>query len=160
MVPPDLQKRVQEGQMTPGAARELAMANARSTAAETQRNAAAEQAQRQQQQQAQQLIVSTVGGWEQERRLRDPNFEAKQHALQREVAFLQARQGKPTDAVGVKQQLDAAYAAVNKTFAVSAAPRPAAKKAIKPVTGGQSAGKAQTDDASTMSIIDDVMSKG
>lgn len=159
MVSPDLQKRVQEGQLSPEAARELAMANARSTAAEAQNRVAAEQAQRHQQQQAQQLIVATVSGWEQERQARDPNFGAKQHALQREVAFLQSREGKPTDAVGVKQQLDAAYAAVNQTF-TPAAPKPAAKKAITPVTGGQSAGKAQTDSASTVSIIDDVMSKG
>lgn len=160
MVPPDLQKRVQEGALTPEAARELAMANAKSASAEAQNKAAAERAHRQQQQQAQQLIVSTVGSWEQERRLRDPNFEAKQNALQREIAFLQMQEGRPADAVAVKQQLDKAYAAVNSTFAAPATPKPAPKRAIKPVTGGQSAGKAPAGEASTMSIIDDVMSKG
>lgn len=160
MLPPDLQKRVQEGALTPQAARELAVANAKSASAEAQNKAAAEQNAREQQQRAQQLIVSTVGAWEQERRLRDPNFEAKQNALQREIAFLQTQEGRPTDAVAVKQQLDKAYAAVNSAFTPPATPKPAPKRAIKPVTGGQSAGKAPADAASTMSIIDDVMSKG
>jgi hypothetical protein len=159
IVPPDMQKRVQEGHLTPEAARELAMANARSSAAEAQRQHAAEQAQRQQQEQAQQLIISTVQSWETDRKMRDPNFDAKQHALQREVAFLQQREGKPADAVGVKQQLDRAYEAVNAAFAPPQ-PKPAVKKAIKPVTGGQSAGKPTADVPSTVNIIDDVMARG
>ncbi|AUQ95954.1 hypothetical protein PhaeoP66_03212 [Phaeobacter inhibens] len=159
MVPPDLQKRVQEGQLTPEAARELASANARSDAAEKQRQMAAERAQRDQTVQTQQLIASTVDSWETDRRLRDPNYDAKSDALQREVAFLQSREGRPADAVGVKAQLDKAYEAVSAKFVPTPAPAKQ-KKAVKPVTGGQSAGKPQADAQSTISIIDEVMSRG
>lgn len=159
IVPPDLQKRVQEGHMTPDAAREMAMAKARSTTADNQRQMAAAQMERQQQEQARNAVVASVVNWETERKLRDPNFDSKYNALQREVAFIQTQEGRPADPAGVKHQLDRAYAAVNKTFA-PAAPKPAVKKAIKPVVGGQSAGKPSADMPSTVNIIDDVMARG
>lgn len=160
IVPQNLQQRVQAGELAPETARELAAAQARATAADQQRQMDVERQQRQQQESARQALVQSVESWETERRLRDPNFAAKYDALQREVAFMQAREGRPNDVTGARDQLERAYTAVNAAYRpAEAAPAPA-KKAIKPVTGGQSAGSPKAELTSTMDIINDVMAKG
>lgn len=158
IVPQNLQQRVQAGELTPDAARELASAQAQVTAAEQQRQMEAQRLQRQQAEQARMGIQNTVVSWETERKLRDPNFDAKYNALQREVAYLQTTEGKPRDIDGVRAQLDKAYDAVSKAYKPSA-PTPQ-KRAIKPVTGGQSAGNASATPTNTMGIIDSVLAKG
>lgn len=162
IVPPDLQQRVKSGELTIETAREIASAQARATAADTQRTADLERQQRQQAENARNSIIESVTGWETERKMRDPNFGAKYDALQREVAFLQTREGRPNDVQGVRDQLDRAYDAVNASFKPTAEPQQTTtrKKAIRPVTGGQSAGKAHAAPETTMGIIDTVMAQG
>lgn len=158
IVPPEMRQRVERGELTDASARELAAAQARATAADQQRALEAQRLQQQQAQAAQQAVVDSVSAWEADRKLRDPNFTDKYDALQREVAFLQQREGRPRDIAGVRAQLDKAYEAVSKSYR-PAAPAPQ-KKAVRPVTGGQSAGKASAAPQNTMAIIDSVVGKG
>lgn len=165
ILPQNLQQRVQAGELTMETARELAQTEARATSADTQRKAEAERIERDRQTQTQQAIVSSVSTWETERKLRDPNFDAKYNALQREVAFLQTQEGRPKDPNGVADQLNRAYEAVNASFTPpqptpTPTPAPQPKRAIRPVTGGQSAGNAQAAPESTVDIIRDRMAKG
>lgn len=104
----------------------------------------------------QQQIGSTVNSWESERRLRDPNFEAKLPAIEREVAWLQSKEGKPRNVEGVRAQLDRAYTAVSASFVAPtpAAPKPATKR---PVTGGQVNGNVRPEPTSTLDIIEQVV---
>lgn len=157
IVPPDLQERVQAGEMSLEMAQELSRARAGMSSAEQQRQFAAEQSQRQQAEATRQAAMNAADTWAMERQARDPNFDAKMNALQREIAFLQTQEGRPSDPAQVRAQLDKAYKAVNATFAPAPAttPQPAAqpKKAVKPVTGGQVAGKSTAEPRNTKDII-------
>lgn len=156
ILPPDLQQRVQSGEIPLETAQELSQARAGVSSAEAQRQFEAERQSRQQAEDVRRNAMTAASSWEQDRKLRDPNFDAKLDALQREVAFLQTREGRPSDPNEVKAQLERAYKAVNAVFRAPQAPTPApqpAKKAVRPVTGGQVAGSTTTEPRNTMDII-------
>lgn len=138
LLPDDLKQRVAAGQLDPDTAQEISRhrATVQSMEARTQfetQRAAEEGAQR-----AAAQIQTTVSSWEADRRLKDPNFEAKMPALQKEIAWLQTMEGRPHDPMGVQAQLQKAYDAVTASYV---APRPARPKpAMTPVTGGQVSG--------------------
>lgn len=151
---PDLQQKVQSGEMTREAAIEVSKARAQVTASQTQQQFREQQDQRRQQTAAEQAIVSAATSWEAERQVKDPNFAAKVPALQRELAYLHATEGRPNTPQGVKEQCERAYKAVNTTFTAPAAQaKPARKPAVRPVTGGQVAGSATAEPNSTLDII-------
>lgn len=156
VLPDDLRQRVQAGEVS----REVAMDLSRQRAANQSLTARQEwernNSQQRQVVELQQQIGSTVTSWESERRARDPNFEAKLPAIEREVAWLQSKHGKPRDPNGVRAQLQQAYDAVSAQFAV---PTPAAPKRAtqRPVTGGQVNGNVRPEPASTLDIIEQVV---
>src|SRR5690606_39093410 len=100
VLPDDLRQRVQAGEVS----REVAMDLSRQRAANQSLTARQEwernNSQQRQVVELQQQIGSTVTSWESERRARDPNFEAKLPAIEREVAWLQSKEGKPRDPQG------------------------------------------------------------
>jgi hypothetical protein len=149
MLPDDLKQQVAEGKMP----REAAIEISRSRAALATTNARTEwQQQRSQEQQAvqaRQANLDAVSTWESERRARDPNFDAKMPALQKEVAWLQAKEGRPNNPAGIRAQLQKAYEAVVPTTQAPAQ-RPQAKR---PVTGGQVAGNVQPEINSTLDVV-------
>lgn len=156
VLPEDLRQRVQAGEVS----REVAMDLSRQRAANQSMTARQEWEQQNSQQrqmvELQQQIGSTVNSWESERRVRDPNFEAKLPAIEREVAWLQSKDGKPRTAEGVRAQLDRAYTAVSASFVAPATPAP--KQATKrPVTGGQVNGNVRPEPTSTLDIIEQVV---
>lgn len=156
VLPQDLQQRVRDGELSQEAAYEVSRSRATVTSVERQRSFDQQQADRRRQNEAVSAVAGAAETWEAERRTKDPNFDAKMNPLLREVAYLQATEGKPTDPDGVRDQLQRAYKAVNAGFVppVAAAPRPQPRPAIRPVTGGQvAAGQAKPEPGSVLDII-------
>lgn len=155
IMPPDLQEKVQGGQMTREAAIEVSKARAQVQSFQTRETLQQQQAQQRSVAEARQAILGAATTWEADRQAKDPNFTAKVPALQRELAYLHATEGRPNTPQGVKEQCQRAYDAVNKAFV---APQPQTqqlqrKPAVRPVTGGQVAGNAAKAPESTLDII-------
>jgi len=154
VLPDNLKQRVDAGEMSREAAIELSRALAAQQAVKTQQTFAEQQREREAASNATNAIRSAAGDWEADRRKRDPNFDAKLVPLQKEILFLQQTEGKPNTPEGVKAQLQKAYKAVNEALAPTpAAPKPAARPAIRPITGGQVAGGQKPENMSTLDIV-------
>ena len=154
IIPADLQQRVQDGELTREAAAEVSRARASVNSVQLQRQVQEQQATRRQQEEAATALTTAAGEWEAERRRRDPSFEAKVPTLQREIAYLHATEGRPTTPDGVRDQCQRAYKAVNSslTAAAPAAPQAQRRPAVRPVTGGQVVGTAETP-KTTLDIV-------
>lgn len=153
IMPPDLQQKVQQGEMTREAAVEVSMARAQVQTYQTRQQFDQQRAERQAQNAGQQAIVGAATSWEADRQVKDPNFGAKLPALQRELAFLHMTEGRPTTPQGVTDQCNRAYAAVNAAFRAPAPPASQRKPAVRPVTGGQVAGNTAATPETTLDII-------
>lgn len=153
IVPEDLQPRVQTGELSHEAALELSRARAKAESFAAAQSFQQQLEARRAQEAAVNSLRSTAQAWVDDRTAKDPNFNAKMPLVQREIAWLQATEGKPTTPEGVKDQLQRAYKAVNETGQFSA-PAPAAqKRPITPVRGGQIAGNQRPAEQSTLDII-------
>lgn len=151
ILPQDLEARVQQGDIPADQAYELSALRAQT---ESQRRAAewaAQQQQRYLQAQTASALQQTASMWEGERTATDPDFARKLPWIEREVSFLQAREGRPTTPEGVRDQLNRAHAAVT-TQLRSLTPAPA-KKAIKPVMGGQGKSSGAPKAKSVLDIV-------
>lgn len=159
VMPADLKERVEKGELTQDAALELSRARATTKSHETRRSFDEQRQQRTTQRTQGLELVNTAQAWEDDRKKKDPNFDAKYPALQREIAFLQQTEGKPADKDGVTAQLKKAYDAVNKTFKAPAASPPGGQQrqqqrpAIKPVTGGNVTGTVRQPPKNTLDIV-------
>jgi hypothetical protein len=156
VLPEDIRGRVQNGELSHEAALELSRAKATAQSVQASQAFREQQEQRRQFEQAAQSIQSAAVEWEQDRRLKDPNFDAKMPSLQKEIIWLQSQEGKPNTPQGVKEQLLKAYKAVNESTAFVQSPtlqpqRP--RPAITPVRGGAVAGNQAPASASTLDII-------
>lgn len=159
LLPEDLKQMVSAGTMTPEAA--LEVSRSRAAVASTQARTQFDRQRHESRQQADlhTAIQGTVSSWQAERRSRDPNFEAKLPALQREIAWLQAREGRPNAPEGVRAQLQKAYDAVSATYTPPASARQR-KPAIRPVTGGQAAsGNARPEINDTLDVVQQVIGR-
>lgn len=143
IMPDDLQAGVQQGTYTEQAAAELARLRAQQAARQhADSYAASRQTQSAEQQRVQGLQGAAVS-WEQDRRSKDPNFQAKADQIARAVVWLQRRDGVPGDPEGVRKQLDAAYAEVNAAPPQAAAPQQR-RLPVRPIVGGTNAGAARS----------------
>lgn len=166
VLPDDLYQRVQQGELTQEAALEVsrsratvASVNARQSFEEQR----AETARLRQQSEAETGVVqerqTTAQSWEDDRRAKDPNFDAKLPDIIKEVKQLQALGYKPVNAAGVQDQLNRAYRAVNARLQPRTAAAPG-RPALAPVNGGQISGNTRpAAPASTMSIIQAELAK-
>lgn len=156
VLPDDLRQRVQAGEVSREVAMDLSRQRAANQSMTARQDWERQNSQQRQVVELQQQIGSTVTSWESERRARDPNFEAKLPAIEREVAWLQSKEGKPRNVEGVRDQLQRAYTAVSASFAAPtpSAPKPATKR---PVTGGQVNGNVRPEPTSTLDIIEQVV---
>lgn len=152
ILPPDLQQRVQAGEIPTEAAIEISRHRATAQSVQAAQSFREQQEQRRRETDRISSIQSAAQEWEQDRRLKDPNFEAKVVALRKEVAWLHSTEGKPNTPEGVREQLAKAYKAVNATF-VSPTPPPSQRPAITPVRGGQVAGNVRSGEVSTLDIV-------
>lgn len=152
VLPEDVQQRVAAGEISQEAALELTRARAATQSLQATQSFREQQEARRRQQELATSIMSAAEAWEEDRKVKDPNFAAKQQPLMREVAWLQAQEGKPSTPEGVRDQLQRAYQAVNAAF-VPPQPKPPARPAMRPVTGGQVAGNQQPSQMTTLDIV-------
>lgn len=148
VLPDDLKERVQKGEISPQAALEVSRLRAQQRSTESMR---AFEQQRQEQMRLQEMqtrLQQTAASWEQDRRAKDPNFDAKYDALLDGVYALQRREGIPTTPEGVRDQLTRAYKAI--TPPAAAKPRPAPKPTN---ASGQVAGNQRPAEQTTLDII-------
>lgn len=155
VIPQDLQQRVRAGQMTREAAIEMSRLRAAHDTSARRVEFEREEAQRHHQAEKVRSVQTAVADWERAIRGRDPDFDAKAEALQKEVLWLQQKDGRPDSPDGARKMLETALANVNKT--VRAAPKPEKR----PVTGGRVAsGQPTAAPKSTLDIIRSVRSQG
>lgn len=150
VLPDDLKGLVQKGEISAQAAMEVSRSRAAVQSTQAQRQFEQQRAEQQRQGAAQAALMSEASAWQAERKVRDPNFDAKIEPLTKEIAYLQMREGKPTTPQGVRDQLERAYKALQPP-----APRPIVqpKPAVTPIRGGQVAGNPATTARSTLDII-------
>lgn len=158
VLPDDLKGRVENGEMSRDAALDVSRSRAQVESMRTGQTFAEQQAQRQQQTQTIEAMRNEAGSWEQDRTLKDPNFASKLPLIQREVAWLQQNEGRPSTPQGVREQLDKAYKAVNDALPP---PRPVlvTRQPTRPVTSSTSAGSADPAPTTTMGILKNVVAK-
>lgn len=154
VLPAELEQRVQTGEISREAAMSWNRDRARAGSFETQQSHLRQQSERQAQEARAMEIQNTAAQWERDRQLRDPRFGEKLEPLKREIAYLQATEGRPTTPEGVRAQLQKAYDAVKLPEASAPKTAPQAKK---PVIGGSvSNANAKPEARSTLDIIDQV----
>lgn len=151
IIPDELTQRVAAGELSRDAALEIARANAKAQSYEAARTFEQQRAEQRQMQEFTSSIISAADSWENDRVLKDPNFNAKRPALQKEILYLQMVEGKPNTPEGVKAQLNKAYRAVNASLPV--APAAPVRQPVRPVTGGQVAGNQSDAPRSTLDIV-------
>ena len=154
----DLAQMVSGGKMSQEAALEVSRARAATKAVEFQRSFDQQQADRNTQKTARGMRVDAAQSWENDRRRRDPNFDAKLPDIMKEVVWLQSQEGVPETPQLVQDQLRRAYETVNKTRP-AAARAPARRPAMTPVNGGQVSGEARPQPRNTMEIIQAELAK-
>jgi hypothetical protein len=156
ILPQDLREKVASGQMTMETAKAFSKERAKATIANgamsfrDQQDAARQRAAAQQQQAEKVAAVKTAAReWEAAARSADADFTRKAESLEKEVLYLQRKEGVPDTAEGVKRQLATAMKAVNANFA---ALRPR-KPGIQPVVGGSTSGTPRAKPKSVLEII-------
>lgn len=166
VLPDDLKARVQNGELSQDAALEVSRSRAMQASSQARQSFETQRRQKQEQQNAASALTTAAETWEEKRRAKDPNFEAKVPLLMKELAYLQRVDGIPSDPAGVNAQLDKAYKAVKlpavtapTTTTAPARPAPGQKKAVTPIRGGQVAGGAKPEVKSTMDVVTNVLAK-
>ena len=169
VLPQDLAERVARKELTQDGALEISRSRAALASRDAKAQFEQQRGQRQQEAEVGRVLVDTAEQWVNNRRIRDPNFAAKEDRLMERIAFLQRAEGRPNTADGVRAQLKKAYDFVNKQFAPPPKPAPAANQqpvrrpAIRPVTSSQVASHAQpaapSGSRSTLSIIQERLGK-
>lgn len=158
LLPADLKAMVDRGEMKPEVALEVSRSRAAVQSTEARVQFDRQRQESRQQSDARNAILGTVSSWEAERKLRDPNFDAKQPALQREIAWLQTKEGRPNTPEGVRAQLQKAYDTVSAAH-VAPAPVRQQRPAIRPVTGGQVNGSVRPEIKSTLDAVNAVVAR-
>jgi len=161
VLPDDIKAMVDQGQMTHDAAIMLSRERARSNSADARQSFAEKRAARQREFEAKEQTQSALTQrmtvaqqWEDDRRVKDPNFDAKLPLIVEEVKKLQSMGWVPQTEEAVAEQLRRAYASVNAKAVRQAAPALAPKPATRPVMGGQVNGATRAaPPKSTMDII-------
>lgn len=159
VLPEDLKSRVANGEMSREAAIEFSRQRAVLQSTEARQNFDQQRSQSRELVERQNAIQGTVQSWEEERHERDPNFAAKVPALEKEVAWLQAKEGKPNTPEGVRKQLQKAYDAVSASYVPPAAPVPSRKPATRPIIGGQVNSNVRPEVNSTLDAVNAVLAR-
>lgn len=155
VLPNDLKQMVDAGEMSRAAAMEVSRSRATVQSSDAQRQFEQQRDTQRRHNENAGAINKTIETWELGRRQRDPNFDAKMPAIQKEIAWLQTTEGRPNTPEGVQAQLNKAYEAV--VAAAPSASRP--KPAIRPVNGGQANGNVRPTNGSTLDIINAEIAK-
>ena len=128
VLPADMVQRVDAGELTEDAARELTRSRADAANARTRLEAThqAQQAERDRatQAQVQQTVMDVTTSWETQIRQRDPDYARKADFMVDALRSINSQHGYPRNADEAIQRVNAAYTAVNQRFASM---RPAAQ---------------------------------
>jgi hypothetical protein len=142
VLPEDLKQMVEQGQMSEAAAYEVSRSRASVTASTTQRQFEERRREMSAQEQAQADYQGAAVSWEQDRRAKDPNFEAKLEPILREIAWRKSQGDIPKTPAEVTAQLNDVYKAVNASLRPAPTAAPARQGAapvrrnLTPITGG------------------------
>lgn len=117
VLPPDLQKQVQEGYVSPEIARELAQRRANEQVMRTQSAEQAQKSQRVVQEATAVNIRQSVSQWEQQTRALDPDYDLKADVVRRTAQALMQEHGVPQTAEQALQYARRAYEEVNTQMA-------------------------------------------
>jgi hypothetical protein len=136
-LPTELREKVESGEITEEAARDLARQRTRATTAERRATVVEKQAQTQQQQaqtlQHRTAVQTAVATWEQRIRQSDPDFGLKADAMRDAALALVAEKGAPKTPQEAVDMAKAAYDRVNAWFRKA---RPAAKPSTPAPSNG------------------------
>lgn len=147
VLPDDLRERVQRGELTPESAAEISRYRAKDQSAERQRTFEQQRQEQERQANARTEVQNAVARWEQDRRAKDPNFDAKFDAILEKVVFLQRQEGVPDTQAGALEQLNWAYKAV-------ALVQPAQRPRARPTnSSGQVAGNQTPSEPSVLDLV-------
>jgi len=144
-IPPDIQAKVDEGEISESAAKELA--KARALAASHERQAAERATADQQQAQARELEtlrtaqMQSVAEWEAAMRKRDPDFADKENAIARYAKALVQDYGPPPTAKDAVALVEAAYTQVSRDFKAALPPKKAVQRG--PIASSSTGAKPQ-----------------
>ena len=152
VLPDDLRQRVQNGEITQEVALEFSRTRATAQSVSAAQSFREQLAHRQQTSAQVNALMGAAQQWENDRRLKDPNFEAKYEDVRKEVIYLRETEGSPNTPEGVRAQLQKAYKLVNDR-SKAAQPAPPRRPVIRPVTGGQVAGGQRPEYASMLDIV-------
>jgi hypothetical protein len=158
---------VREGRMTQEAALELSRSRAAVASAGAMRTFEQQRQERTAATDHQRSITDAAQTWEDTRRERDPNFDAKVEQIHRELAWRHRNGDIPKDAAGVTAQLNDVYKVVNAAMKPAtppaaatapagrpAAPKPAPKPAVRAVVGGSVAsGQAKAAPKNMLEVV-------
>lgn len=158
LLPADLKAKVEAGEMKPEVALEVSRARATVDSTQARVNFDKQRQESRQQTEARNTILGTVSTWEADRKLRDPNFDAKRQALEEKILWLQRTDGMPNTPDGVKAQLQKAYDQVSAAY-VAPAPIRQQRPAIRPVTGGQVNGSVRPEIKNTLDAVQTVVAR-
>lgn len=142
VLPDDLKAMVEQGQMSEAAAYEVSRSRASVQASQTQRSFEERRRETTAQEEAARAYNGAAEAWEQDRRAKDPNFDAKLEPILREIAWRHTQGDKPKTPAEVTAQLNDVYKTVNAALK-PANPAPAARQGasaarrpLNPVVGG------------------------
>lgn len=160
VLPDDLLQRVQNGEMSQEAALDVSRSRAQVAGIQANQTFQQQRAERQRQQDEAKQQETAVAermdaaqSWEDDRRDKDPNFDAKLPDIMTEVKRLQELGYKPISVDGVTDQLNRAYRAVNARLQPRA-PQDQQRRELRPVNGGQVNGTARASaPKNTLEII-------
>lgn len=139
-LPPDLQKQVREGYVSPEIARELAQRRANERVMQSRHQTETRQTQQQLTQTRAQAIRQTVTNWEQQTRAKDPDYGLKADVVRRTAQALMQEHGVPQTPEQALEYVNMAYQEVNEQMKRL---RPA-PKATAPVPSSTSSARGST----------------
>lgn len=128
ILPEDMQRRVDQGDISPEDARELSRAKAAAANAQQQRAVSEHQYGAVEQQRHIEGVRSALSQWEQDVSQRDPDFALKRDAVMRYAQAMRAERGLPPDPTTAMRWANEALGEVNKLF-TAARPQPQATRA-------------------------------
>ena len=133
VIPADLQRRVDDGDIEATDAAEIVKARAEAERAKTFAESNQQRLQREAQERHVGQIRSSIGTWEQNKRAADPDYAKVEPLFLKLMRSKAAEAGPPADANVVVQRMDEAYAEA-RTYLAPATPTP--REEIKRLPGG------------------------
>ena len=149
VLPPDIQQRVQRGEMSREAAAEFSRLQAQSQITQRQREIDRQRVEQQRQHEIVTARQAAAGDWWAEQTRKDPALTAREDEFLEVVLRLKHVDGEPTSPQEVRAQLEKANGILRQR-AKAAAPRP---KPMNPITGGRPTGNHAPEPSTTLDVI-------